>query len=216
MMWYDLRVGRQANAGDLGNLAEESVDSVLVGVERQVTDEQSLGLGANGVTVLLGAVLGTSLVVAVAGGLLAREVDVHGAASEVLSLGGLESGGSGLRVAEVDVAEATAAASLLVGDDAGTGQVGELLEGLVEGVVIDSPGKGANEEGRALVGDVGAGLLARDDGVIQGLALLGGLLGLGLSLRGFLRVGVLLLLIGVRRVRVGVGVGRLSGAISGC
>lgn len=135
---------------------------------------------------LLGAVESAGGGVTLTLGLLAREVDVHGTARELTALGGLEGSGSSLGGREVDVTETTAAASVLVGDDTSAGEISELLEGGVQGVVIDSPGKGADEEGRALVRDIGAGLLAGDDGVVKSLALLGRLLSLGLGLGCFL------------------------------
>lgn len=61
---------------------------------------------------------------------------------------------------EVDIAEATGAAILPVGDDAGICDTLAVLELIVEEIVVDLPAKVANEKGRALLrGVLGLGLL---------------------------------------------------------
>lgn len=107
---------------------------------------------------------------------------------------------------EVDVAEATGPAALLVGDDTGTGETLEVLELLIEDVVINAPAEVAAPEGGALLLAVlnslvllGLGLLS----LLLSLSLLGGL-SLLLGRLGRSLLGRLLLL--RRRVRVRAGV----------
>lgn len=118
-------------------------------------------------------------------------VKVDSTAINLLTLHGLVGLGSRLGVGEVDITEATAAASVLVGDDASTDEVTERLESLVEGIVINTPAERASEQGGG--GVISLGLLGGLVDLLLSLALLGGS---GLSL---------LLLIGVRVIAV-VGV----------
>lgn len=186
MMHVDLRVGRQTNAGNLSNLAEELADGVLVNLERKVTDEKGIALGAEGVAMALGAVGSTVLGVGLSR-LGVGVVKVQGATVNLLALHGLVSLGGRLGVGEVDVTKATAAASVLVSDDASADEVTERLEGLVQGVVIDTPAEGTGEEGGGSV-DISLGLLGGLVDLLLSLALLGGSLGLGLFLFLIVRV----------------------------
>jgi hypothetical protein len=197
----DLLVSRDAEALDLSDLVEESGDGVLVGVEGQVADEESVALRADDIAVLLGAISGTGVGGAIGAG-LGSEVETHVTALEE-STGLLVEGLLGsLAVLEVDVAEAAGPASLLVRDDASADNRRAALELLVQGIVIDAPAEVANPKGGALVGSLAVGnslCLLGLGGIVRlllGLPLLGGLLGggrlllsgLGLLLR---RVGVI-------------------------
>ena len=137
---------------------------------------------------LAGTVGGASIGGGIAAG-LGSEVETQVAALEegagLLVVGLLSSGGA----VEVDVAEATRAASFLVGDDAGADDALNALELLVQGVVIDTPAQVANPEGGALLGllIIRLGLLGRglgSLGLLLSLPLLGGLLGSGRLLLG--------------------------------
>lgn len=178
----------------------------MVNIKGQVADEQGVTLGANGVTVSLGAVGGAGLGVGV-GGTGVGVVEVDGTATKVLALHGLVRLGARLGVVEVDVTEATAAAAVPLSHDTSAIKTGELLEGLVETIIIDAPTQAADEKGS---GAVSLGLLWGLVDVLLSLALLGGsglsLLGIGLVGLGRIRV------IGIVRVRarVRVGVGLLS------
>jgi hypothetical protein len=116
---------------------------------------------------------------------------------------GLVSLGARGAIVEVNVTEATAAASTLLSHDTGVGKTIDVLEDLIESVVIDGPGKAAGEEGSGLItlGLLGLGLT-----IILSLALLGG------SLLSLLNLGTSLLIgVGAVRVRVVVGVVRVIG-----
>jgi hypothetical protein len=196
----DLRVGREANADNLANLAEELVDSVLVNVERQVTDEEGVALGADAVTVALGTVGSTSLGSGL-GGTGVGVVKVEGTALKVLALHGIVGLGARLGISEVDIAEALAAAGVLVPDNTSADETLEVLEGLVEGVVIDAPAQAASEQSSRCVslGLLGAGVVL----IILSLALLGYLRGsLLLRLLGVV-AAVIRIVLGVVRVLVG-------------
>lgn len=203
--WY-LRVSGKSNAGDGSNLGEELTDGVLVNVERQVTDEESIALGAEGVTVSLGAVGSTTLGVGISRASVGV-VEVEGTAVELETLHGLVGLGAALRVVEVDVTETTAAASSLLSDNTSTDETIELLEGLVEGIVVDVPAQAASEESG---GSISLGLLSivRVD-VILGLALLGG------SLLSLLSLGIRLLLRVVAVIRILLGIFRVVRVVRG-
>lgn len=140
---------------------------------------------------LTGAVAG----VVGAGRSRAREVEVHSTTLELFALTSLERSGSGLRVGEIDVAEATAAAALFIGDDPGGNEISLVGEGVVENLVGDSPSQAANEKGGTLLAVLRPGLLGRDHRVVQCLALLGWL---------FSSFGLFFFLF-----LIGVGVGRV-------
>ncbi|KAK8924888.1 hypothetical protein VCV18_005314 [Metarhizium anisopliae] len=116
---YDSRVGRQANAGDLGDLGEELTDSLLVGVEGQVANEESLAFRADRVAVFLGTVRST-----VTGVRLGRPsvgvIEVKRTAVQLKALHSFVSLGGGFRCLKVDVSEATAAAAVSVSDNTST------------------------------------------------------------------------------------------------
>lgn len=140
----------------------------------------------------LGTVGGTSTAV-LFGSRLSSEVQAHLTAFQfstvllVVSLLGSLGGG------EIDVAETTGTAGLLVRHDTSTDNLVEALELLIEDIVIDTPSKVANPQGGALVGLLGLGLLV-------GLRLLLNLLG-GLSLLGG-SLDLLLLLLRLGLIRV--------------
>jgi len=128
---------------------------------------------------------------------LGSEVEAHVAALEVRAALLVVRLLGGLRAVEVDVAEATRAARLLVGNDAGASDALKVLELLVQGVVIDAPAEVANPEGGTLLGSLTTlrlVLLGRSLGglgLLLGLPLLGRLLsssGLLLSRLGLLGV----------------------------
>lgn len=136
---------------------------------------------------------------------LGSKVKTHLTALKIAAVLGVESLLGILVGVEVDVAEATGPAALLVGDDTGTGETLEVLELLVEDVVINAPAEVAAPEGGALLLAVlnslvllGLGLLS----LLLSLSLLGGL-SLLLGRLGRSLLGRLLLL---RRVRVRAGV----------
>lgn len=196
-----LHVGGETDARDLASVAEEGVDGVLVDVEGEVADEESVGLGAQGITVGLSAVIGTLTGVGL-GGTSIGVVKVQGTTVNLLALHGLVGSDASLGGTEVNVAEATAAASVLVHDDTSANKAIEVLESLPQSVVVNTPAEAASEES----GGLSLGLLGSLIDLSIGLALLGGSLGglgLGLSLIRGLLIGILLL-VRVRRVRVGV------------
>jgi hypothetical protein len=194
-------VSRDTEALDLSDLVEVVGDRALVGAERQVANEEGVAGRADDITVLLGAVGSTSIGRGV-GARLGREVKAQVAALEegtgLLIVGLLSS----LSTVEVDVAEATRAAGLLVADDASADNALDALELLVQGVVINTPAEVTNPKGSALLGilAIGLGLLGRGIsglGLLLGLPLLRGLLGNGGLLLGGLLIGV-----GIVRARV--------------
>ena len=200
----NLRVGRKANAGNRSDLLEESTDGVLVNVERKVTDEESVALGADGITVTLSTV-------GSAGGRVGIRrasvgvVKVHGTTLNLMAVHGLVSLGARGAIVEVNVTEATAAASTLLSHDTGVGKTIDVLEDLVEGVVINGPGKATGEEGSGLITLrlLGLGLT-----IVLSLTLLGGSLLSLLDLSTSLLIGVGAVRVGVRVV---VGVVRVIG-----
>lgn len=115
-------------------------------------------------------------------------VKVDSTATNILTLHGLVSLGGRLSILEVDITEATAAASSLLSHDTSTNKAVEGLESLVQGIVIDAPSQAASEEGGSSVA-VDLGLLGRGINLVVSLALLGSR-------------GVLLLLIGRRIIAV--------------
>jgi hypothetical protein len=195
-----LLLGGQTDAEDAALGTEDLVESILSGAERKVANEESVALGAGLVTVRTGTGLNTVttlLVVLAASGV----VKVDGTAVEVGTLLGLH-GLSGIgNVGELDVAEATGAARLTVGDNAAAGELTELGELTLEPLLVDVPGEVANEEvGGSTLGSISSlGLLGNSLGLVISLALLGD----GLLLR---------LRLGVRAVgaRARLGVGRLK------
>ena len=204
----NLRVGGKSDAGNGSDLAEELTDGILVNVERQVADEEGVALGAEGVAVSLGAVGSTALGVGI-GRASVGVVEVEGTAVKLETLHGLVGLGATLRVVEVDVTEATAAASSLLSDNTSADETLEVLEGLVEGVGIDAPAQAASEEGS---GSISLGLLSLVGvDVVLSLALLGGsllsLLSLGIGLlRAVIAViAVIRILLGIVRVVRGSG-----------
>ncbi len=200
----DLRVSWQANAGNFGNLSEKLANSLLVNIERQVANEEGLTLRADGVAVTRSAVSSTVLRVSL-GGASVGIVEVQSAAIKLLALHSLVGLGGRLRVSKVDVAEATAAASAPLSDDAGADEATEALEGLRQALVGHVPAQAAGEQSG---GSIRLGLLGGVINLLLSLALLGRLSGLGLLLLGgvavirVVRVGVRAIL-GVR-VRVGI------------
>lgn len=192
----NLRVGRQSNADNGANLVEELSDGVLVNVERQVADEESVALRADGIAVLLSTIGSTGLRSGIVGAGVGI-VKVDGTATNILTLHGLVSLGSGLSILEVDITETTAAASGLLSNDTSTNKAVERLESLVQGIVIDAPGQAAGEEGGSSVA-VDLGLLGRGINLVVSLALLGsgGIL--------LLLIRVIAVLLRVARVRLGL------------
>lgn len=185
-------VGGQTDAGNLADLTEEVADGVLVNVERKVTNEECVALGADAVTVLLGTIVGT-----IARGRVSRlsigVVEVNGATLNLLALHSLVRLGARLRVIEIDVAEAAAATRKLVTDNTGANEAAELLESLVQNSVVDAPAQAAGEEGGRLIS---LGLLGGGINLLISLALLGRRgSDLGLSVRSLLRVVAILIAI---------------------
>jgi hypothetical protein len=195
-----LLLGGQTDAEDAALGTEDLVESILSGTERKVANEEGVALGAGLVTVRTGTGLNTVttlLVVLAASGV----VKVDGTAVEVGTLLGLH-GLSGIgSVGELDVAEATGAARLTVGDNAAAGELTELGELTLEPLLVDVPGEVADEE-------VGGGTL----GSISSLGLLGNSLGFVISLALLGDSLLLRLRLGVRAVgaRTRLGVGRLN------
>jgi hypothetical protein len=138
-------------------------------------------------------------------------VKVDGTTLKLGTVHGLVSLGARGGIVEVNVTEATAAAGTLLSHDTGVGKTLNVLEGLVEGVVVDRPGQAAGEEGSGLIR---LGLLGIGITIILSLALLGGLLGLlnlgtGLLI-GVAAVGVIRVVVGIVRV---IGIVRRSGLL---
>lgn len=100
-----------------------------------------------------------------------------------------------LRGLEVNVAEATRPAALLVSDNTGADKALVDLELLIKDVVINSPAEVANPEGSALV--LAGGCLLRVGSLLRLL--------LGLSLLGRLLLLLLLAGLGILRVRLARG-----------
>lgn len=197
-----LRVGREANAGNLSNLSKEFADSLLVNIEGQVTDEEGIALRANNITVFLGTVVGTSLRVSISR-LGVGVVKVEGTTIEFLTLHGLVGLGGRLVVFKVNVSEATAATAHPVGDNTSANETAEVLESLLEGIVVDVPAQAAGKQSSGS-GNIVLCLLGSGVDVVLGLALLGRSLSLGLFLGiRVRRVGVIRV---VLRVITGVGV----------
>lgn len=189
-MESDLRVRRKPDVLDLSTIAEELPHLVTVGPEGNVTDKEGAALGADDVAVLGGPVLGLveRLLVVVAGG---SNVQPDGTVVDLLASHGVKGRLGSVGAGEVDEAEATAAATLAVGDNAGTNETVELGELPLEPLIVDVPAELANPDGRPLGGLVSLGLL-------RGSVRLGlGLVELALPGR-LLRLGLL----GVVRVRV--------------
>lgn len=179
--------------GTLGT--EDLVESILSGAEGKVTNEESVALGAGGVTEGASTVLG-AVSTGLGSGAGSSVVKVDGTAVEVgtlLGVHGLNGIGS---VDELNVSESAGAAGLTVGDNAAAGELTELGELALEPLLIDVPGQVTDEE-------VGGGTL----GDLSGLGLLGDGLGLVISLALLGRLAVLRVGLGVRAV--GVRVGRL-------
>jgi hypothetical protein len=195
-----LLLGGQTDAEDAALGTEDLVESILSGTERKVANEEGVALGAGLVTVRTGTGLNTVttlLVVLAASGV----IKVDGTAVEVGTLLGLH-GLSGIgSVGELDVAEATGAARLTVGDNAAAGELTELGELTLEPLLVDVPGEVADEE-------VSGGTL----GSISSLGLLGNSLGFVISLALLGDSLLLRLRLGVRAVgaRTRLGVGRLN------
>ena len=202
----NLRVGGKSDAGNLSDLAEELTDGILVNVERQVADKESVALGAEGVAVSLGAVGSTALGVGI-GRASVGVVEVEGTAVELETLHGLVGLGATLRVVEVDVTEATAATSSLLSDNTSADETVELLEGLVESIVIDVPAQATSEEGSRSI-SLGLLSLVRVD-VVLGLALLGG------SLLSLLSLGIRLLRAVIAVIRILLGIVRVVRVVRG-
>lgn len=205
VVWgVDSLVSGQAQVLDLSGIGEESSDNFLVSLERQVADEESVALGAGGVTVLLGAVASTSTSIVVGGARLG-EVNVHSAALELITLHLLVRGLASLVAAEVDVAEALGSLELTVGDDAGTLDTLAVLEGFVEDVVVDTPAQVADEQSGGLRA-VRLGLLGGSGLLVISLALLGGSLGLLLLLLlRLVRIVAVIAVVGILLIVIGVG-----------
>jgi hypothetical protein len=183
-----VRVGRQTQTLDLGDLAEELGHDVLIGIEGEVADEEGVALRADGVTMSLGTV-GSAVT---RGSIVSRarlgRIQSHATTLKLEALHGIEGGLAVLGAVEVDVAEATGALHILVGDYAGAVKASTVLEGLVERVIVNGPAKVTNEQGDGtLLGVISLGLLGSGGGLIVSLALLGGL---GLLLLGLLGVRV--------------------------
>lgn len=199
----DSRVSRKPDVLHLRSLAEELPNLIPADAEGNVADEEGVALGADDVAMLLGPVLNTvpavteRLVIVASGSI----VEPDGAAINLLASHGVHRRLRGLRVGEVDKAEATAPATLLIGNNTGTHQAIKLAEFPLEPLIINVPAKLSNPERRTL-----SGLLLRCLGLLRSvlLGLLqlpfpGGLLGLGLF--GVFRIGIGA--IRVRAVRVG-------------
>lgn len=202
-MWdcgSNIRISRQTNADNLGDLLEERTHAILVNVEGKVADEKSVGLGANAIAVLLGAVSSASLRVGV-GRLGGSEVKVESSVVQELAIHGLVGLGGALEVGEVDVAEALAATSLAIVDNTGTGDALKVLEGVVQDVIIDTPAQASSEKGSGLLSSLCLALLGSGVNVLVSLALLGGGSG-GLSLVRLGGVVGVITAVGIVRVLV--------------
>jgi hypothetical protein len=94
---------------------ESLADHVLVGTEREVTKEQSVGRSVLGVAVLRSTVVGTVLWCGVIA--RSREVDIGLTTVDLNSLLGLKSGCGALRVVKLNISESLGSASCLVGNN---------------------------------------------------------------------------------------------------
>lgn len=134
---------------------------------------------------LLGTVSGTIARVAFSGTSIGV-VQVQSTVVKLEALHGIVSLGSVGAVVEVDVAKATAAAAHLVSDNTSANETLELLEGLVEGIVINVPAQVAGEQGGGTLA-ISLGLLGGSVNLVVSLALLGSRSVLSLLL-GFVRL----------------------------
>ena len=181
---------------------ESLTKSVLVNLEGDVTDEKGVRLWVLGVTVLLGTLVGT---LTWSGGVTrSREVNVGLTTIDESTLLSLKSLGGISRVGELDVTETLGAASGLVTDDTGSGDLTELLELTVEPLVINVPAQVTNEQ--VLGSSVFSGSW------LFGLSLLGWglLLIISLTLLGWCLLGSIIGIVRVVRViRALLGIGRV-------
>jgi hypothetical protein len=179
-------------------LLEVLGDGVLVSIEGDVADEEGGGRSVGGVTVAGGAVV--ALVAGSIIGARGAEVEAELTSVKLGAVLGLEGLLCALRVRELDVSETLATAGVAIGDDPHASELTKLLEFAGEPLLIDVPADVANEE------VAGGGRLV--NGI--SLALLGGVLWLGLGLALLVLNGLwLLFLITVARVVGIVGVVRV-------
>jgi hypothetical protein len=179
-------------------------NGVLVSVEGQVTNKESIALRADRVAVSLGTVVGTVTRVSL-GRASIGIVEVESTVVELEALHSIISLSGSLGVLKVDVSEASAAASITISDDTAANQALKLLESFGQGGIVNVPAQVASKQGSGSL-LVSLGLLRGGVDLLISLALLGsrGVLGLGLGLVGLLRV-VLTVVRVFLRVR-GVGV----------
>lgn len=211
----NVHVSWKSDIDDSAVSTESLADDILVGLERDVTNEESVGLWVLLVTVGLGASVGAVLWCSVVA--WGREVNVGLTSIDKSTLlGGQSLSGIG-GVGELNVTETLGAAGVAVRDDTGAGDLTELLELAVQPLVINVPAQVTNEKvlGASVLNSVGLDLLGGGLLLIISLALLGWSSLLGL-LSGFLlgigriggiraRLGLLLgLSLGLGGVRVRV------------
>ena len=173
-----LPVGDESDRLNATVLAEGLVDGVLVGLERQVSDEKSLGRLGGLVAKLAGSLLPGTVG---RGGSGRGKVDVDLSSVNLLSVHLLDGLGGILDVDELDVSESSRLLGGSVEHDSGGRDLTELVKLGLEPVVVDVPRELADEDvGRSLLVTV----TSSGNGTGLGLALLGGglLLILGLSL----------------------------------
>lgn len=165
-------------------MTEELRDRVLVGTEGDVADKQGVALRAGLVTEVPSAGLGAVLVVVVVGWAASSVVEVDLATINLGVLLGVVSLGSVGRVDVLDITETAGATRVAVGDNANTRKLTEALELLAEPLLVDVPGQVTNEEVRRSARSLLISLLrllGGGSGLLLSLALLGGLLRLGLG-----------------------------------
>lgn len=208
-------IGWKSDVLDLAVGTESLAEHILIGLERNVADEKGVGFGVLGVTVGLGAGIGTLLWRGVV--TWCREVDIGLTTINQCTLLGLESGSGVGRVGKLDVSEALGAARLAVRDDTSASDLTKLLKLAVQPLVINVPAKVANEQvlGASVLSS-SLVLLDRDLLLVISLTLLGrsSLLGALLFLRlirviGVGRSSLGLLLLGLALRRVGIRIGLL-------
>lgn len=176
-----LHISWQSDVGN-GTVSTESLTkSVLVSLEGDVANEQSIRLWILGITELLSTLVGllTWCGVVTGGG----EVNIGLATINKSSLLSLESRCGISRVGELDVAETLGATRLSVADDTGTSDLSELLEFAVKPLIVNIPAQITNEQvlgtGISDLRGLFLGLLRGSWGLLLSLALLGWSLSLG-------------------------------------
>lgn len=202
-----IHISWESDINDSSMLAESLANSVLINIEGQVTQEESVGRRVGGVAKGCSTTLGTLSGRIIGAG--SGEVDVGLATVDQSAFLGLESSSSGSRAGELNISETPGAATLAVTDDTGARDLSELLKLTHEPLIIDIPAQITDKQvlGTGILSSLGLCLLGRGGDLVVSLALLGGgnlILALGVAgvrARAGIRArSFSLVLIGIRRV----------------